>query len=539
MSWSADLERVVAGDLLVSELVGPRSCCDGQSVQYYSAPCLEQFDVVGYAQYSYMSDSNYVPSDFDVPQEYSTSYIPAQMSPTAFFRGLAKYARPHYMLPQVQINSLLEWMDMGFGTYLEVEPWTKSQALYELDQDKAAGLPWKLEGLTKKGQVLVALASKHNVVTPGNADSSRMILQQDSDMDVVYDDLQELFERYWPVASGNLKAEIRAKEKAERPRLFLPMPIQAIAVGNRLFGAQNRELATTHCEHPITVGIQNPGRGIHNLFQILRSWTILSPTSGCGDGDHGSFDAVVNLSIITVICELRKRHLPTELHGLVDRYYQVVYQGIVMILGNLIHVIGQRSGQTNTSMDNSLVSVSMFYLHGIELGWTYQEFTNRVLVFVNGDDVIWSSRVNFSQTEMRNTAALMGHYLETSPDEFKTVDECQFIGMTPIVYSYGGHDHRLYVGRVDKILSSLRWWRTKTSVADHFQKLVALCTLLFPKPEYFYPLRKAIFEWVKSRENEIGPRVVRSARANLRETSLFHLYLSSETGVIPSSLTLF
>lgn len=394
--------------------------------------------------------------------------------------GLSRYIHEQRTISSLEMQTLLQWMQIEFGPYLATEMWTKSEAIGALDFKKASGLPWCTICGTQKGDAIHYAALKLGITAQDVGDSQ---------LEAIYDFFEQDFKTFTPIFKLTLKDEIRLKKPA---RSFLPAPLQSILVGNRLFGAQNELLARFAMVHPMTIGLQIPGRSIINLFDNLGKFSV-----NCADADGSAFDANFPLWAAELILNLRCKYLPEEYHELARRYYETTYNGMVACAGFVYHLIGNRSGHTNTSVDNSFLECAGFMLKAIRAGLDYSEFKKLLLYYVNGDDVVWSSKSPlFSPRSMVSHMESLGVYWECGSAEFCKVTEVTFIGMQRVNRLFRDHEYSLYSFRRDKILNSSKYWLKGSASIDKIAKIVSLVILTFGDAELFERCREEALNFV-------------------------------------------
>jgi hypothetical protein len=355
-----------------------------------------------------------------------------------------------YALSESEYQAVLTWVSVFFLGFMKVPMWSQQRAMDELDPTKASGVYWRQHFGPLKSDVLQVFS---------------------------FTDLLWFFESESPCFSSILKDEIRLSNKMAR--LFLPAPIEVCAVGNWLFGAQNEALTNSVGSHPCTIGVSTPGAQICSLYASLVDKS--RGEASLYDADVSQWDIHFQLWQARLCRDLRMRALEQQPHlqHLVRRYYSAVYAGWVCVLGNIVRVINQKSGQTNTAHDNSIANFAIVCLHAIRLGWTIEEFRERVLVYVNGDDIVyWTNSQEFSSFNLCRTYNSVGHFLDTDGRP-KTITEITYLGAVPTFRSVGRRTFLLPCYRVDKLIASSRYLFGKASLDDELCKLCALCLLVF------------------------------------------------------------
>lgn len=448
------------------------------------------FSLVAHCRTSPVPKTRYVPtSETEYPFSFSCQptielAVP-QLSVPACFYALSRYSHSQTCVTDAEYAILLAWMHETFAGYLAGPQWSKAQAVKELKLDKAAGHPWDLLGLSKKGEAIEALCRVHGF------DAAQLT---DSECEIIFDDLSHQFATTSSVAKLTLKDELR---DSQNPRGFLPMPVQTIAQGNFLYGAQNERFAQNVLDHPVTIGLQVPGAPTQRLFASLRKFS-----SHCADADGSAYDANFPLWIASLLCALRGAYLPDTMHALNKRYYEQVYCGFVDVCGGIYRVFGQRSGQTNTSADNSMAQACVFYLHAIRAGLTYQQTREQLLFYANGDDVVWSSKTDvFNPLAMIATARSIGMFWLCSDSAWESPSQVTYIGLRPCIREFRNTLLNLYRFKEEKLLSSAKWWKCPKrgvlpSKVDMIAKVTSLVLLSFGDRELYESNRQDAIQFV-------------------------------------------
>lgn len=487
------------------------------------------FPCIGFCQYGSVPPSSLRLSEqttrpFSFSGDPSTVYRIPVLNEAGGFYALSKCSHDQVTISNEEYRCLLDWMQLSFASYLAGDMISESQAVRELKPDKAAGLPWSSWGLTKKGDVVTYLAEKNGFENE---------LLTDAQCSVIYKELEKDFDDYLSIAKLTEKDEIR---EDENPRGFWPMPTQAIVTGNHLYCGQNNRFISHVGKHPITIGLSIPGGQVITLFSSLRKFSA----KGVGAGDGSSFDAYFPTWAVNLICELRGLYLPAEQQARNIRYYEQVYLGFVNVSGLVYKVWCNRSGHTNTAMDNSLLQVMMFYLAAIRAGMSFEQVRNNLLCFANGDDIIWASKEPaksvFSPLNMISVARSVGVYWLCEHEQLMTVFDCSFLSMRPVYRRYPSKPNaplfELYKFKRDKLICSSRYWKAATTEYDMIAKLVSLVILSFGDEEFYESARKEALAFVLkilSEKPELRERTSSLLYILVDDTSIFKLYTGIET----------
>jgi len=435
--------------------------------QTVSNGVLSNFVGAGFIFCGGLSSDLFVPSG--VQMERVQEYLPSELTYINVWKGLAAYAHPTVEAKETEMEIVFHWLDRTFGAFLAVPMWDVSRAFDELDDRKASGVYWRQTIGSQKGDVKSLYSGEQ---------------------------LIQFFETHTPVYSSSLKPELRmvgVDGQVKPARLFMPMPTEMAQVGNFLFGAQNESLSRNNLKHPITIGLQIPGVPLILLYDRLRA----KNNQHCNDADGSKYDANF-ANFLAVLCrDLRKRYLPKQFHAMVDRYYNATYCSYVDVLGNIVILNHQKSGQTNTAMDNSLGSCACMYLAAIRKGWTYEQFYERIEFFVNGDDLIFSSNdESFDMTYVADVYRSWGCYLDSDSPHFKELSLCSYLGTNPTVRTVGDQLVPLYSFRTSKIVSSFSWFRKGTTMDDHLSKFAALVLLSYGDEQLYAETTELVRNWV-------------------------------------------
>jgi len=422
------------------------------------------------------------------------AYEPAPLDILSARNGLLKIVHP--CVAKVQIEETLEvihWLRLMYGPYMNVPLWSEEEAIEALDPDKASGPPFSyIYGVTK-GDVLEHLG---------------------------YPELLKEFSEFDSYSECTLKDELRIKGKDSR--LFVPAPIQVIAVGNRLFGAQNDAIAQQHNRLPIKIGLSTPGGEMCNL------WAKMLRHDGMKfDSDGAQSDAHFSIWMAMVCRDFRKSYIPKEMHALVDRYYSTVYNGWIAVTGVAYKVIMNASGQTNTASDNSLGYLAAVMLHAIRGGLTYRQFTENLLINILGDDMLWSTKIDlFRPLALEKTFNDLGMYLESPSNEPMNFYDLQFMGVHPMVRSVNGSKYLLYTGRTDKFTTALNYTKRGSSNDKRLDKLVALAQNCFADEELFGKMREVAYKFAREWGCE------NATLASLEDLTMLHLYTGLQSRIL-------
>jgi hypothetical protein len=205
------------------------------------------------------------------------------------------------------------------------------------------------------------------------------------------------------------------------------------------------------------------------------------------------------MSLILLVRELRKCFIPQEYHKLVDKYYDQVYYGHTRVLSYVLQLIGQLSGQTNTSSDNSLIHSMIMILHAVRCKLTFQEFMDGVEWYVQGDDLMYKTTIpEFEIEKLEETWNSLGMFIESRGAVDPT--ELSFVGMTPQKYK----GFWLYKFRTDKMKCSMNYHDKGSSHDQIFNSLINLTRACFADHEEYTRMKQATHKYLELHRDEIS-----------------------------------
>lgn len=306
----------------------------------------------------------------DLPED-PHKYGPSQMTEKSAIKGYEKYMEPVYQLPESLVQRaqdyLLEKMQSVWGAIPEpVLSYEEAVAL--CDMKKSPGYPWYRD-CEDKGTALLKYGDKIK--------EQCLAILRGEEIECVF--------------AGTLKSEMRLLNKLAR--VFNASPIHHLIPSKMLYHKQNMRLMETIGTglHPITIGVRLPGNEFVRLLLSLkpRAW------DGDGDGHDGRF----RLRIARVIRDVRHSFLPGWTKPCGRHLYNSVFAGLIAMLGAVWRCYHQKSGQENTSTDNSL---GAWVEHVIGI-WLINPSANPdevMKALFNGDDTAVSLEAPFTYPEM-------------------------------------------------------------------------------------------------------------------------------------------
>lgn len=414
-----------------------------------------------------------------------SSYALPNLDEISLLNGICKYFHPQWTITWDEYLSLLDNLDQLYGTFMEVPMWTKEKAWLEIDTSKSAGSPYdSMYGPTK-----------------GHA------MKYETPDSLIHD-----FWHFTHVFNATLKDELRVRGKDAR--LFIPANLCLVFVGNLLFGAQNENLANYHKMHPFKVGMTVPG------MDTLMLWKSFEHLLNLVQYDGGQWDTHIPAVFIMLVRDLRKRHLPEFYHEWVDRYYNMIYFALVNVGGDLVQIIGQLSGQTNTTTDNCFFNELTLLLHALRKGLTVREYSHFQHCIV-GDDGLYSDPDGiFDPLEVGKTWNSVGMYMETPG--YQSFEDLTFIGTHPKYVFRNGRRYLLYGFREEKVIASLNYVEKGFSDDQKLSKLCALTLQLLTNDDFEYYYYK-VLERVKQLDLSVESRTL---LASLNRKTFLVRYLS-------------
>jgi len=293
-----------------------------------------------------------------------------------------------------------------------------------------------------------------------------------------FDALLQMFDTSVQIIGATLKDELRPIGKDSR--LFRPANLAAYVVGTMLFGRQNDYLMSRLLETPIFIKYVTPGVAITLLYDILDKFSIQR-----FDADGSQWDAHFQLWIAQLILAYRLRFLPPQEADRAQRYYSMMYNGYTSVGGWLFNLIGQPSGHTNTTIDNSIGHMCIMAYHAYRNGLTVAEFVKDVCFYTCGDDLVWADRTDlFTPIALDATYSSLGVFLEFGSLESSRVEELRFVSTRSVCCKFEGMSYRSYTYSYNKLKASLLLDRRKQKCIPHLSRLASICRLMFNDERY-------------------------------------------------------
>jgi len=472
------------------------------------------FDVVANVPARQIGSSSYSASGLqpDVTLGF-TEFEPSVMSNEALFKAMTRYTLDGVMYPQELLDELADVIRTQFGPYF-IGSYVQSfdSAISEMDLSKSPGWPLYYWYNSK----LAAIESESKYIQHC---------------------ISMLFEgeQIHHPSSVTLKDEILSAKKIAdvRTRVFQNVALSTNLVGQMLFGVQDASLMENHLNQPSTIGVDVPGPGFLQIFCKVKDFIRKSPNQKqCFDADASSYDALYNLQVAGLIRDVRAEYLPPVYTKAVHAYYNEVYAGYASVLGNVLQLPSQKSGQILTGSDNGIGMFAKLYIpYKIQNpGSTVSSYFTDMIIKVNGDDVLGakvSDSINFNPKVMVDILADYGVYLEIIDIELKLINECVFLSHKPVQRFFQQRQMHITVagGRRDKLISGLRW-RHKHNDAISLARFYALVNGLFPWAYEYYKCREVVDAWVfnhpRNKIQDVEWQVAKTTR--LSEEQLFTIF---------------
>lgn len=390
----------------------------------------------------------------------------APLDETSMVNDALKWDHPQYSISHGMFQRVLHWMEMMYGHCMSVEQWSKERVFHELwkNKDKACGAPWCYVYGPTKGDVLISLLLTHGT------------------QEAVVDYLIECALNHDHIINFVQKDELRPIGKDSRG--LSPSPIDVVALGLWLCGAQNESIMSWHMELPIRIGLEVPGSEAYYFWL-----SFMKHPGESHQADGKSWDKRF-MKFLAMLCrEFRKKHVSAELWHSFDLYYDSCYDFLINYGGSVLNVIGQQSGQVNTHMDNSLGHLFVLMIHALREGLSFDEF-EKLWVAIVGDDLLLKDPIGcFVPSRMANTYNYYGMYNE-APSEYEDPLDATFCGMKPMKRNVLGMEKILYAFDSDKMKERMNWVKKGMTPSQMLAKYCAIASLVFADKEVFEQLRE-------------------------------------------------
>lgn len=422
------------------------------------------------------------PSDFlydPLDETVECKFCPPYLDKTAIINGVLKYDHPQTTLTLDEHMHILSILQLYYDPISLGENFIASNdVVYDnLDLSKAPGPPSNVFG-TNKGLALDGLL-KHF----------------DCDFDQLMDDvLPSIIMDYDHICTFSCKDELRAinNGQVKEARVFSYAPLQVILLQIKYFALMNNHWQQYQQDLPVKAGFCHPGKDMHSMHSYFKQ-----QRDNCYSVDAKGSDARIMLSLITVIRELRKSYLPFECHKMVDRLYDITYAMNANVLGVILRLLGQSTGQYNTLFDNCLYYLSLFILHSYRVGVPVQEFLQMPL-YIMGDDCTYHDTTTdhkFHPRLLEQTYHYLGNYMEADFDGNPL--KIQFLGAIPMCRYVSGIKYDLYAYRIHKMLTSMQFAKTKQTPNQRLASMIAQTSMCFADKQAFELAKKWCLDYAQ------------------------------------------
>lgn len=324
---------------------------------------------------------------------------------------------------------------------------------------RACGYPWdQLYGSTKlhalAGILRLPLEVAREMIVNHEHPAHREACE------LCFRSLYDYYQNHVSVFSTVLKDELRPTEKDAR--FFMPAPLEHVVVGLWLFGNSNDRFVETsnNFETPVTVGLDIPGPGASEF------WRKVYKHEDVVDYDGASWDANVSMTSLMAIRDERIAGNPAIADEIREYYSRTYCRQARLCTGDMVIMYGMPSGQTLTSIDNSLIHVSLL---GPPVGFDYG---------CNGDDlIVMNDDKKHGPIALCDLYASFGMWLEVDTCDTKDFFDLVYLGMTPLCVRPSGVVE--YIVRPSRIHSSFSFNVIGRRPIDLLAKYVSLATLMY------------------------------------------------------------
>lgn len=467
--------------------------------------------VVGTVPFRPIGKSHFKHAPWNI-EERGVRYVPSDMSVEALKNSIVKYAREVKPYTEQQLDKAEQYLfDKMKPFWSGSKVWDQREAIDDCDLSKGSGHPYHYYAPNKELALdMFAEDIERNV----NA-----VLSGDETVEMP--------------SSLTLKDELRTEErvKAHKTRAFNASNFIHLLASKRLFGDQNNRIHANRGQHPITLGISVPGDEF--VSAILR----LGKRSYDADGD--GYDLRVNLGLMRVIRNVRKRFLPECYHKAVDLLYDAIYCGDTITAGVIYRMICQKSGWENTSDDNSLHLWLALFLAYDELGLNFDDS----FAMINGDDLAYGDPLDCPITivDVARVLSQYGIHIVTEHPEPRDCFDLTFLShhlVERCLVPFG--DIVVAAGNRDKLLSSLNWVRMNDNLSFEescLAHLLGIRLCLWPWRFEFLEVDDLIDSFLESMSVK-SPLVKQLLKARLTEEHIASIHLSLEGGFCFSPLSI-
>lgn len=451
--------------------------------------------------YRPLGQSVFGPTPWD--DRYNDTYVPSEMSVDALRVGLAKSHDPKLLLPEPLVQMAERYFVNRLQSIWYRQPddmvMSYQDAVATLDMRKSPGHPYhhqcqtKGDAMAKYGRMISNLSDR---VMSG--------------------------EEIPCYCNLTLKSELRALEKVKlhKTRVFMAAPLHHLIPSIRLFARQNDMLMDTIGSHPITIGIKLPGPEFTHMMRELGT--------RLNDGDVDGCDLRFHLRVARAIRNIRSHFLPAHYFPAIHWLYCTVYCGLVVGIGAVWRLYGNKSGWFNTGFDNSLMTWFFFVLASFNF-YPESDPDEIFRIRVNGDDNL----TNMLQGELKvfvNWWYQYGFYLEVTNFEPRSQFEVVFLSHTLVKrFVEGFGDIVVAAGNREKLLSSLNWVKKSKTLSfeeANIAHLLGLRLCLFPWKDDFIEVDELLSRYLENKV--VTPFIQQALKARLTEFEMAVVHTRSE-----------
>jgi len=400
-----------------------------------------------------------------VPGAADSEYQPAPLDCCSLYNGLAEFNYPQNSVSSDFVSYALAALDMFFPllaqhSSLASDEFVISQLMSSEHSGKAAGYPCNYYGATTKLEALT---------------------------DFGFEQLKQWYHSS-PISVIGITLKDELRPIGKDARLFRPQDVTAYIEGTILFAVQNAYLMANLLAHPLFVQFITPGIALAQLRRMLSAFGNVWSSDGTW------WDTQFPLWVASILCYWRSRYMDSTTRSRVEEYYKRMYNAFCTCGGWLFQLVGQPSGQVNTTVDNSLGHIVLMAYHAWSHGMPLSVFRENILFFCCGDDLIFSSKhLFFSPVPISTSYASVGVFLEF--DSLEPNVSSTFCGTVPASRKWHGLEIVGYKNRERKMQASCAYRHKKMSNLDHLQKLCSITQLMFMDENIFDALRKACFDF--------------------------------------------
>lgn len=404
----------------------------------------------------------YIPSGLILE---SVDYNPPDLGEYSYFDYLTKVFRPSVLFESSVTNMCVDVLEALYGPFMKgCSVLSFEESAYLVDYDKNPGFPYFYH-VSTNGEALIKF------------------------FDVAWDRNKRLMsgEDVPLVFSTKTKDELRSKKSA---RVFTPGCLDNLILSNQLYEQQNQRLVDSLGQHPCTIGVPVPGPALPATMAKLTRTKTGKRAKNTWDFDAVAWDITFNLIIAAIICMFRSNQLPINMdpdmyRNRVRYQFSCVFNKLLLILGHIVRMPHQASGDKNTGVTNSMGITVWYFLAWVFLVGPYiprgkwiHKFLSNTNHRANGDDNMGAVTDKYVKLYNPKTIFLWcyahGLYLESSSLVCGPWRERNFLSFHLEERYYKGFSTLCCAGKLNKIYSGFAY---KTAKSD-FKTLCRFSALL-------------------------------------------------------------